>query len=90
MKVWSLFEPLKSAYTFVTLALPLKVLQWVRFSRVPDDDSDREAFLGDDHVHGYDDDDDDEEEPLETDEVTSWAHIRGARALKIVKEQGYQ
>lgn len=33
-----------------------------------DDDSDREAFLGDDHVHGYDDED--EEEPMDTDEPT--------------------
>ncbi len=35
-----------------------------------DDDSDREAFLGDDHVHGYDDDEE-EEEPMQTEpEVT--------------------
>ena len=47
------------------------VFSWLWFHVVPDDDSDREAFLGDDHVHGYDDDDDDEEEPMETDEVTS-------------------
>ena len=35
------------------------------------DDSEGEAYLGDDHVHGYDDDDDDDEEmePVETEQV---------------------
>ena len=31
-------------------------------SDMSDDDSDRDAFLGDDNIHGYDDDDDDDDE----------------------------
>ncbi len=56
---------------------------------IVDEDFEREDFLGDDHVHGYDDDEDEEEEPMETEEVSllSLTHLIGTK-LFVQRDDG--